>query len=78
MRRIKSVGVKEEGDDGEKDGSDDPIINLSYFFLVSRLVKKLHDFLGQLVVGAGPDASSLVALDHDLFEFGCVCVQVFV
>ena len=39
--------------------------NLSYFFLVSCLVEQFHDFFGQLVVGAGPNASSFVALDHD-------------
>ena len=48
-----------------KQGGIDELNNLSYFFLVSCLVEKFHDFFGQLVVGSGPNASSFVALDHD-------------
>ena len=47
-----------------KQGGIDELNNLSYFFLVSCLVEKFHDFFGQLVVGSGPNASSFVALDH--------------
>ena len=38
----------------------------AYFFLVGGLVEQLHDLLGELVVGAWPDATSLVCLDHFL------------
>ena len=37
---------------------------MSYFFHVGGLVQDLHDLLGELVVGLGPDASSLVSFDH--------------
>ena len=37
---------------------------MSYFFHVGGLVEDLHDLLGELVVGLGPDASSLVCFNH--------------
>lgn len=45
---------------------------VSYFFLVGCLVKELDDLLAELVVGFGPDATSLVGLDHSVF----VCVEI--
>ena len=37
---------------------------VSYLLLVGCLVEELGDLLGELVVGAGPDATSLVCFDH--------------
>ena len=37
---------------------------MSYFFHVRGLVQDLHDLLGELVVGLGPDASSFARFNH--------------
>ena len=39
-------------------GSRADIGDKSYFFLMSSLVEKFHDFLSELVVSLGPDATS--------------------